>query len=51
VIDPAQRRVIVRKELDGHVVSVLGTDRIATFVESESGIPVVTISKLTLIER
>ena len=51
VIDPKQRRVVARKELEGHVFAVLGADRVATYLELENGVPVVTIHKLTLVER
>jgi hypothetical protein len=51
VIDPNQRRVVTRKELDGHVFAVLGPDRVATYNELDSGIPVITIHKLSLRER
>jgi hypothetical protein len=51
VIDPERRRVIARAQLDGHAVAVLGSDRVATYIELESGVPVATIHKLTLIRR
>jgi len=51
VIDPQRHRVIARKELDGHAFAVVGPDRFATFRELKSGIPVVTIHRLRLIER
>jgi hypothetical protein len=51
VIDPERRRVVARKELDSHAFAILGPDRIATFTELASGVPRITLHRLTLLER
>jgi hypothetical protein len=48
IIDPARRRVVASARLDAHVFAILDYDRVATFVETDVGIPIVTIRRLTL---
>lgn len=48
IIDPARRRIIARRELDGHVFAVLKHDRIAMYEETPEGIPIITVYRLTL---
>jgi hypothetical protein len=50
IIDPVSRRVVARTELDGQVFAILQHDLVATWTELESGIPIVTIHRLTLVE-
>ena len=48
VIDLQRKRVIARHAFDGYISAVLPDNRVASFVETESGVPVLTIHKLRL---
>jgi hypothetical protein len=48
VIDLQQKRVLARHTFDGFFTAVLPDNRVAAFVETESGVPVLTIYKLRL---
>jgi len=48
VIDPATRRVVTRHTFDGYVFGTLPGNRVATYAETDNGIPILTIHRLTL---
>ena len=48
VIDLQQKRVIARHTFDGYITAVLPDNRVASYVETESGVPVLTIHRLRL---
>ena len=51
VIDVAGRRVVVRQAIDGYVFAVLRHDLVATYTELDTGVPVVTVHHLALVEK
>lgn len=48
VIDLDTRRVIARRTFDGYVNAILSDQRVASFTETELGVPVLRIHRLTL---
>ena len=48
VIDPAAKRVLARRTFDGYIFGALSENRVAAYVETEAGVPVVTIYRVTL---
>jgi hypothetical protein len=48
VIDPAAHRVVARHTFDGYIFDVLPGNRVASFVETPEGIPIITVHQLTL---
>lgn len=51
VIDIAVKRVIARDTFDGHIIAVLPDQRVAAFVETPDGVPILTIYRLSLTEE
>jgi hypothetical protein len=48
VINPVQRRVVSRHTFDGYIIAVLPDNDVASFVETDAGVPVLTIHHLAL---
>lgn len=48
VIDVNARRVIARHTFDGYLMAVMSDQRVASFTETELGVPVLRIHRLTL---
>ena len=48
VIDANAKRVIARHTFDGYIVAVLQDNHVASFVETEAGVPILTIHRLKL---
>lgn len=48
VLDPAERHVVARHIFDGYIIAVLPNNRVAAFVETEEGIPILHIYRLAL---
>ena len=48
VIDLAERRVVSRHTFDGYIIDVLPDQRVASFVETDAGVPVLRIHRMSL---
>ena len=48
VIDPAARRVLSRHTFDGYIIDILPDQRLASFVETEDGVPILRIHRVSL---
>jgi hypothetical protein len=48
VIDPSTKRVVARHTFDGYITAFLPGQRIASFVESSLGVPILRIDRLSL---
>jgi len=48
VIDPVQRRVVSRHKFDGYIIAILPDNDVASFVETDAGVPILTIHHLAL---
>ncbi|HSK18776.1 MAG TPA: hypothetical protein VK912_06530 [Longimicrobiales bacterium] len=48
VIDLTERRVLTRHTFDGYIIDILPDQRLASFVETEDGVPVLRIHEVSL---
>ena len=48
VFDPVSRMVVAQHLFDGYLIGVLPNNRVASYVETEAGIPVITVHELSL---
>jgi hypothetical protein len=50
VLDPRTKRLLARQDFDGFIFAVLPDSHVASFVETDVGVPIITIHRLRLIE-
>lgn len=48
VIDLAERRVVSRHTFDGYIIDILPDQRLASFVETDDGVPILRIHEVSL---
>ena len=48
VIDLAERRVVSRHTFDGYIIDILPDQRLASFVETKDGVPILRIHEVSL---